>query len=449
MFEMSLNDYLLSEKKHYQSCFDAIDNRFNNLNLNGNTKCILVDDVAVSYDNKKAFGYEKEDELTKKAVGTTSTLSLHIACYEKSGEVDTAVSECENGISKKKDGLIKAFKRVFSPTPVLNPFEFPRQQGNLSSLPEVMQFKASQGLLNPNASTPTSSNDQYPNEGTAENAASTNNQQHQQLPPNTEGQQPDPNASAASIIDEEQPSTSTAGGQDDIGDNDGELGVFTGEQGWSRKQQKSIIYCATSDGHYGMNVKTYGNKKTKRAVCRECEKLCDSERKKKGQKFQLKYFDINGLYFLNDDPRLSINHHADCTPITTEKKIKEQCLNKLFRDMRAAATDEPQNPESLYLKYRDVMEPNTELDDKKARKYQESRGTGSSEASSSSHQQHVFNSTAASQELGKRRGGEEDRGPDPKRTRTVSSSPCDAEQTSPTPVRQGIYFNITNFEHII
>uniref|UniRef100_A0AC34GX15 Uncharacterized protein n=1 Tax=Panagrolaimus sp. ES5 TaxID=591445 RepID=A0AC34GX15_9BILA len=176
----------------------------------------------------KSVKEEKEDKSTTKAFATTSTLSLHIMFYENSVEAVSDSFKRENGMKKKKNGILKALKKVFIPSSVQNPFEFPRQQEGHSNVPEVMHFKASQGLLNPNASTTTSSNDQHSFEEAAQNGASSNNrQQQQQAPSNDEDQQPHSIISDSSFIQEQQPSTSAAGGQEDIfsSDNDEVLGV--------------------------------------------------------------------------------------------------------------------------------------------------------------------------------------------------------------------------------
>uniref|UniRef100_A0AC34GQ86 Uncharacterized protein n=1 Tax=Panagrolaimus sp. ES5 TaxID=591445 RepID=A0AC34GQ86_9BILA len=88
-----------------------------------------------------------------------NTLSVHIAAYENSVEADSDDSNAGEieGLKIKNEGkaLIKkweASKRVFTGNSLFiqNPFEFPRQQEDQNVDSEIMQFKASQHLLNPN-----------------------------------------------------------------------------------------------------------------------------------------------------------------------------------------------------------------------------------------------------------------------------------------------------------
>uniref|UniRef100_A0AC35FIZ2 Uncharacterized protein n=1 Tax=Panagrolaimus sp. PS1159 TaxID=55785 RepID=A0AC35FIZ2_9BILA len=102
------------------------------------------------------------------------TLSLHIEAYENSIEADTSDlfgDENVKELKKEKFRSIKTSKRCFNDSlKSRNPFEFPRQQdadtnGNqpIKDKPEVMQFKASQQLLD--STQPTSSQQIGNNDG--------------------------------------------------------------------------------------------------------------------------------------------------------------------------------------------------------------------------------------------------------------------------------------------
>uniref|UniRef100_A0AC34F1R3 Uncharacterized protein n=1 Tax=Panagrolaimus sp. ES5 TaxID=591445 RepID=A0AC34F1R3_9BILA len=99
---------------------------------------------------------EEKNEFKKDAKClNSSTLSLHIAAYENSIESDLADSDSNEKESLKKKDLIKKWKgakqfAVGSSSIIENPFEFPRQQNNRANRPGLMQFSASQRLLNPN-----------------------------------------------------------------------------------------------------------------------------------------------------------------------------------------------------------------------------------------------------------------------------------------------------------
>uniref|UniRef100_A0AC35FKD4 Uncharacterized protein n=1 Tax=Panagrolaimus sp. PS1159 TaxID=55785 RepID=A0AC35FKD4_9BILA len=89
----------------------------------------------------------KNDKTLKPA--NKSTLSLHISAYENS--IKVAAFDLFSG--GNTEGSIKNGKHIFAAPSTLviqNPFEFPRQQNDKVSEPEVSQFEYSQRLFNPN-----------------------------------------------------------------------------------------------------------------------------------------------------------------------------------------------------------------------------------------------------------------------------------------------------------
>uniref|UniRef100_A0AC34FV13 Uncharacterized protein n=1 Tax=Panagrolaimus sp. ES5 TaxID=591445 RepID=A0AC34FV13_9BILA len=189
---MASKDYCLPDKPNIGK---AEKDQYSNLNLNQKHECSDISSLrskSVANDNKKLEVFnlddsikrqdsiswyksikhssssdlninrnvEENDEFQKEKSINNSTLSLHIAAYENAFEVPNIYSsdiEIKTLIDERvKSGLNKALdpaKQLFICTsPIIqNPFEFPRQQSDKTSDPEIMQFKATQNLLNPNA----------------------------------------------------------------------------------------------------------------------------------------------------------------------------------------------------------------------------------------------------------------------------------------------------------
>uniref|UniRef100_A0AC34FM02 Uncharacterized protein n=1 Tax=Panagrolaimus sp. ES5 TaxID=591445 RepID=A0AC34FM02_9BILA len=90
----------------------------------------------------------------KHSDANNSTLSLHIAAYENSNEASNSSQEDEEDFKVKESGLTKQCKnakQIFPDSPLVFQIEFPRQHENRNMKPEMMRFKASQKLLNPNS----------------------------------------------------------------------------------------------------------------------------------------------------------------------------------------------------------------------------------------------------------------------------------------------------------
>uniref|UniRef100_A0A914P2K3 Uncharacterized protein n=1 Tax=Panagrolaimus davidi TaxID=227884 RepID=A0A914P2K3_9BILA len=87
-----------------------------------------------------------------------STLSLHIAAYERSnktGAYDSDDDKKNVSLEKETSGTSKEFEDtkqilINSTFVIQKAFEFPRQQNDEITEPELSQFKASQRLINPN-----------------------------------------------------------------------------------------------------------------------------------------------------------------------------------------------------------------------------------------------------------------------------------------------------------
>uniref|UniRef100_A0AC35F0N1 Uncharacterized protein n=1 Tax=Panagrolaimus sp. PS1159 TaxID=55785 RepID=A0AC35F0N1_9BILA len=159
------------------------DNQYSNLNLNQNLQCSKISPIhfnSRSYNNKSfhsatSDNYEEkkkslsickfsntsnfvnlnteveESANESKKNGTSnainnSTLSFHISAYENSSEIVASDS-----FNDKNDLEKKNVKQIFTDASVVqNPFEFSRQQNYEFLESEMLKYKASQRLLNPN-----------------------------------------------------------------------------------------------------------------------------------------------------------------------------------------------------------------------------------------------------------------------------------------------------------
>uniref|UniRef100_A0AC35GYC2 Uncharacterized protein n=1 Tax=Panagrolaimus sp. PS1159 TaxID=55785 RepID=A0AC35GYC2_9BILA len=189
---MASKDFCLPFKEDI-TVSDNSKDQYSNLNLNQNQKCSNFNSATPKHLSSKNQNVESSDLIDKNVSQKNlnswsspksssnwlnaaskkqklkrcknsslnsinkSTLSLHISAHENSNESATFDSTENAGLKKDKEkSHLK--KQLFSDLAsiIQNPFEFPRQQEAKqfsADDPEVMEFKASQKLLEPNKAT--------------------------------------------------------------------------------------------------------------------------------------------------------------------------------------------------------------------------------------------------------------------------------------------------------
>uniref|UniRef100_A0AC34FJX1 Uncharacterized protein n=1 Tax=Panagrolaimus sp. ES5 TaxID=591445 RepID=A0AC34FJX1_9BILA len=178
---MSTKDYCFSAKDNELFIGDNSIDKYSNLNLNQNYSCLNSDTVSSKCVKNDSNKFVNEDDTNKEkknfnsfnkfATKTSSEylnvgndfdkkefkeaetdsdinkLSLLISAYENSIENPIETSLTDNNADDKKGSKIN---KDFAGSLFEHSFELPRQMYDGNQDPEIMQFKASQKLLNPN-----------------------------------------------------------------------------------------------------------------------------------------------------------------------------------------------------------------------------------------------------------------------------------------------------------
>uniref|UniRef100_A0A914P7C6 Uncharacterized protein n=1 Tax=Panagrolaimus davidi TaxID=227884 RepID=A0A914P7C6_9BILA len=147
---MSTKDNSLPFKDNPTIINETLNNQYNinylqtNTTWNNPKKNLPSDCLNVEYKSQK--NESKEGNISNTL--NSSTLSLHIADYKNSVKAVASKEIGDENVGLKRKSFLNSVNQ--------NPFEFPRQQsGDKPAEPELIRFRASQRLLNPNRKRPT------------------------------------------------------------------------------------------------------------------------------------------------------------------------------------------------------------------------------------------------------------------------------------------------------
>uniref|UniRef100_A0AC34FLF1 Uncharacterized protein n=1 Tax=Panagrolaimus sp. ES5 TaxID=591445 RepID=A0AC34FLF1_9BILA len=137
------------DNKKFQNYDVLKDSRKVSTSWNNSSKQLTSTVLNLDRDSKEIGEFKKAKNINN------STLSLHIAAYENSITSDDSDGVERESLKAKdeKSGFAKKWEtsnHLVNLSIIQNPFEFPRQQDDRAGYPDLMQFRASQRLLNPN-----------------------------------------------------------------------------------------------------------------------------------------------------------------------------------------------------------------------------------------------------------------------------------------------------------
>uniref|UniRef100_A0AC35GMG0 Uncharacterized protein n=1 Tax=Panagrolaimus sp. PS1159 TaxID=55785 RepID=A0AC35GMG0_9BILA len=150
-FSTSLSDFSKSLNGLDNSCNEHLQTRNKSPHIWDKRDKSFLPLEHLNLNEKKDLKQDKFSNSTKANNGS-STFSLHIAAYEADADINQGVKEVSKQNKSWKD--VKQFLVGSTSKSEMDWFEIPRQQedaGN-SRGPEIMNFRASQRLLDPNAS---------------------------------------------------------------------------------------------------------------------------------------------------------------------------------------------------------------------------------------------------------------------------------------------------------